>query len=95
MSSVKKVVLGCSGGLDTSIVIPWIQENDGGAEGVAHCGGVHVRLFKGGVTAAGRRSPRSLYRADLANFGEVSKYEPKDAGGFMRVRAVTREGRGK
>src|SRR6267378_2316475 len=31
MSSVKKVVLAYSGGLDTSIIIPWIKENYGGA----------------------------------------------------------------
>src|SRR2546428_11331719 len=40
MSSVKKVVLAYSGGLDTSIIIPWIKENYGGAEIVAYCGDV-------------------------------------------------------
>ena len=38
MSSVKKVVLAYSGGLDTSIIIPWLKENYGGAEVVAFCG---------------------------------------------------------
>ena len=38
--SVKKVVLAYSGGLDTSIIIPWIKEHHGGAEIVAYCGDV-------------------------------------------------------
>jgi argininosuccinate synthase len=40
MSSVKRVVLAYSGGLDTSIIIPWIKESYGGAEIVAYCGDV-------------------------------------------------------
>ena len=40
MRKVKKVVLAYSGGLDTSIIIPWIKENYGGAEIVAYCGDV-------------------------------------------------------
>ena len=38
--SVKKVVLAYSGGLDTSIIIPWIKENYDGAEIIAYCGDV-------------------------------------------------------
>jgi argininosuccinate synthase len=65
-------------------------------------GEVRLRLFKGSVTAVGRRSPRSLYREDLATFGEGMKYDHKDAEGFIRlfslperVRAITREGKGR
>ncbi len=65
-------------------------------------GEVRLRLFKGSVVPVGRRSPRSLYREDLATFGEGMKYDHKDAEGFIRlfslperVRAITREGRGK
>jgi argininosuccinate synthase len=65
-------------------------------------GEVRVRLFKGSAIPVGRRSPRSLYRQDLATFGEGMKYDHKDAEGFIRlfslperVRAITREGRGK
>ena len=29
MSSIKKVVLAYSGGLDTSIIIPWLKDNYG------------------------------------------------------------------
>jgi argininosuccinate synthase len=40
MSTVKKVVLAYSGGLDTSIIIPWIKEHYDGAEVIAYCGDV-------------------------------------------------------
>ena len=61
-------------------------------------GEVRVQLFKGRAVAVGRRSPRSLYRQDLATFGEDMAYDHADAGGFIRlfglperVRALTRE----
>jgi len=61
-------------------------------------GEVRVRLFKGRAEAIGRRSPRSLYRQDLATFGEGMAYDHKDAEGFIRlfglperVRALTRD----
>jgi argininosuccinate synthase len=61
-------------------------------------GEVRVRLFKGRAEAVGRRSPRSLYREDLATFGEGMAYDHKDAEGFIRlyglperVRALTRD----
>ena len=60
-------------------------------------GEVRVRLYKGRAEAVGRRSPRSLYRQDLATFGEGMAYDHKDAEGFIRllglperVRALTR-----
>jgi len=40
MAEVKRVVLAYSGGLDTSIAIPWIKEHYGGAEVIAYCGDV-------------------------------------------------------
>jgi argininosuccinate synthase len=60
-------------------------------------GEVRVRLYKGTAEAVGRRSPRSLYRQDLATFGEGMAYDHQDAEGFIklfglpeRVRALTR-----
>ena len=35
MAEVKKVVLAYSGGLDTSIIIPWLKENYGDPEIIA------------------------------------------------------------
>lgn len=40
MSEVKKVVLAYSGGLDTSIVIPWLKEHYNNCEVIAVCGNV-------------------------------------------------------
>ena len=61
-------------------------------------GEVRVRLYKGSAEAVGRRSPRSLYRQDLATFGEGMAYDHQDAEGFIRlfglperVRALTRD----
>ena len=61
-------------------------------------GEVRVRLYKGRAEAIGRRSPRSLYRQDLATFGTGMAYDHADAAGFIRlyglperVRALTRE----
>ncbi len=61
-------------------------------------GDVRVKLFKGRAEAISRRSPRSLYRQDLATFGEGMAYDHRDAAGFIRlfglperVRALTRD----
>ena len=61
-------------------------------------GEVRIRLYKGTAEAVGRRSPRSLYRQDLATFGEGMAYDHQDAEGFIRlfglperVRALTRD----
>ena len=37
MSKIKKVVLAYSGGLDTSVIIPWLKENYDGCEVIAMC----------------------------------------------------------
>ncbi len=61
-------------------------------------GEVRIRLYKGVADANGRRSDSSLYREDLATFGEGMAYDHADAGGFIRlyglperVRAMTRD----
>ncbi len=65
-------------------------------------GEVRIRLYKGRAEAIGRRAPQSLYRQDLATFGEGMAYDHADAGGFIRlyglperVRALTETGRPK
>lgn len=40
MSEVKKVVLAYSGGLNTSIIIPWLKEHYNNCEVIAVCGNV-------------------------------------------------------
>ena len=37
---IKKIVLAYSGGLDTSVIIPWLKENYPGAEVIAACADV-------------------------------------------------------
>jgi argininosuccinate synthase len=51
-------------------------------------GHVRLKLYKGNVTVAGRRSPRSLYRQDVVTFEADSVYRQKDAEGFIRLNAL-------
>ncbi|MBN1995768.1 MAG: argininosuccinate synthase [Anaerolineae bacterium] len=48
-------------------------------------GTVRLKLYKGSVILAGRRSPYSLYREDFATFGEEDVYDQKDAEGFIKL----------
>jgi len=48
-------------------------------------GAVKLKLYKGGATVASRTSPRSLYREDLATFGQSGTYDHADAGGFIKL----------
>ncbi len=51
-------------------------------------GTVRVKLYKGGCMVVGRKSPRSLYRLDMATFEEDEVYRQKDAEGFIRLNAL-------
>ena len=53
MSEIKKVVLAYSGGLDTSIIIPWLKENYNDPEIIAVSGDVD----RGPSWTAWRRRP--------------------------------------
>ncbi len=48
-------------------------------------GTVRLKLYKGNVIIAGRKSPFSLYREDYASFGEEDVYNQKDAHGFIQL----------
>ena len=48
-------------------------------------GVVRLKLYKGNVIPAGRKSPFSLYREDFATFGQESVYDQSDAEGFIRL----------
>jgi argininosuccinate synthase len=48
-------------------------------------GSVRLKLYKGNVIVAGRNSAYSLYREDLATFGEEAVYNQKDAEGFINL----------
>jgi argininosuccinate synthase len=47
-----------------------------------------LKLYKGSITVAGRKSAVSLYRQDLATFEEEAVYDQKDAAGFIRLNAL-------
>jgi argininosuccinate synthase len=48
-------------------------------------GVVRLKLYKGNIIVAGRRSEYSLYRQDYASFGEENVYNQKDAEGFIQL----------
>ncbi len=48
-------------------------------------GSVKLKLYKGNVISAGRKSPFSLYREDFATFGQEDVYDQKDAAGFIKL----------
>jgi argininosuccinate synthase len=51
-------------------------------------GTARMKLFKGTLTIAGRKSPKSLYRADVVTFEEENVYDQADAGGFIKLNAL-------
>ncbi len=48
-------------------------------------GSVRLKLFKGNIIVAGRSSVHSLYREDLATFGQEVVYNQRDAEGFINL----------
>ncbi len=48
-------------------------------------GKVTLKLYKGNIDVAGRKSPTSLYRPDIASFTMGAGYQQKDAEGFIRI----------
>ncbi|MCY3867581.1 MAG: argininosuccinate synthase [Chloroflexi bacterium] len=48
-------------------------------------GAVRLKLYKGNIIVAGRKSPYSLYREDYASFGEEDVYNQQDAHGFIQL----------
>jgi argininosuccinate synthase len=48
-------------------------------------GAVRLKLYKGRCSVVGRESPFSLYREDLATFGQDDVYDQADAEGFINL----------
>jgi argininosuccinate synthase len=48
-------------------------------------GHVRLKLYKGSIIIAGRKSPYSLYREDYASFGQMDVYDQRDAEGFINL----------
>ena len=65
-------------------------------------GVIRVKLYKGNIIVAGRKSPKSLYDSKIATMeGDASSYDQDDATGFIRlnalrlkIRAALKKGRG-
>ncbi|HZB45147.1 MAG TPA: argininosuccinate synthase [Pyrinomonadaceae bacterium] len=51
-------------------------------------GDVRVKLYRGNVVVAGRRSPHSLYHERLATFEADTVYNQRDAEGFIKLNAL-------
>lgn len=51
-------------------------------------GTARMKIYKGNVSVAGRRSSFSLYQKDLATFEEDKVYNQTDATGFIRLNAL-------
>ena len=68
MSEIKKVVLAYSGGLDTSVIIPWLKENYNGCEVIAVAGNVGQADELDGLEAKAIKTGASkLYVMDLVD----------------------------
>lgn len=52
-------------------------------------GTVRLKLYKGNIISAGRKSPFSLYREDFATFGQEDVYDQSDAEGFIHLFGLT------
>lgn len=48
-------------------------------------GTVRLKLYKGNIITAGRKSQFSLYREDFATFGQENVYDQSDAEGFIHL----------
>mgnify|MGYP003877348801 CR=1 FL=1 len=51
-------------------------------------GTVRLRLYKGGCSVVGRKSPHSLYNPLLATFEKEDVYNQRDAAGFIKINAL-------
>lgn len=52
-------------------------------------GSVRLKLYKGNITTVGRKSRFSLYDTAVASMeGDLSDYQPEDAGGFIRLNGL-------
>ena len=57
-------------------------------------GEARLVLYKGSVTITGRRSPNSIYDADVATFEADDVYDQADAKGFINLNALRIRGYG-
>ena len=69
---------------EMELLLSLIQQSQLGVNGQ-----VRLELYKGNVTITGRRSPHSLYDADIASMEkDKGNYNIADANGFIRLNAL-------
>ncbi|RMF95752.1 MAG: argininosuccinate synthase [Candidatus Schekmanbacteria bacterium] len=51
-------------------------------------GTVRMKLYKGNCIVCGRKSPKSLYKQEIATFEKGSGYDQEDATGFINLNAL-------
>jgi argininosuccinate synthase len=51
-------------------------------------GAARLKLYKGNIILAGRKSPVSLYRTDFATFEKETVYNQADATGFIKINSL-------
>ena len=51
-------------------------------------GTIRLKLFKGGITVSGRKSPYSLYNAEQSSFETRMSIDASDSGGFINVNGL-------
>jgi argininosuccinate synthase len=60
-----------------------IEATQGNVTGTAR-----LKLYKGGISMGGRKSPVSLYRTDFATFEKETVFNQADATGFIKINAL-------
>ena len=87
-SKIKKVVLAYSGGLDTSIIIPWLKENYNNCEIIAVSGNVgQADELEGLEEKALKTGASKVYIEDLTD-EFVNDYRHPDGAGRRKVRGI-------
>ena len=65
-SDIKKIVLAYSGGLDTSVIVPWLKEHYPGSEVICFCADVGQGDDMSGLNEKALRSGCSMTRSGSA-----------------------------
>ena len=87
MGNIKKVVLAYSGGLDTSIIIPWLKENYDNPEVICVSGNVGQDAELEGLEERAKKTGASkLYIEDIQKeFVEDYVFPPSRLALFTRI----------
>eukprot|EP00041_Stephanoeca_diplocostata_P006591 m.89508 g.89508 ORF g.89508 m.89508 type:complete len:414 (-) comp16441_c0_seq1:132-1373(-) len=68
---------------ESKLIRKFISDTQEHVEGV-----VELALYKGNITILGRKSPKSLYDAELVSMDVEGDYDPRNSTGFIKVNAL-------